>query len=233
MKFRLFSERRSALQKLRLAVFPQTCVLCETNACTTPLPVCTDCGERFRRMLKEPCADCGRPPAECICRQNRNLRFLFWYRERDAKRLLNSVKYSADRAEIRALGALLAALCTARYDAVTYVPRARKAIDRYGYDQSLLLAESVAERLELPMIATLVSRSAVEQKLLSASQREKSMRGRYAAMPAAVAMYPRLLLIDDVSTTGATLRACSALLRQAGAKSVSCAVLAKTPLLRS
>lgn len=233
MRLHVLKGRKPDPQKLRLSILPQTCVLCSTNACTTPLPVCTDCGERFRRMLKEPCADCGRPPAECICPQNRNLRFLFWYREQDAKRLISSVKYSADRAEIQALGELLAALCTGRYDAVTYVPRARKTIYRYGYDQSLLLAEAVAKRLELPMIATLVSRSVVEQKLLSASQREKSMRGRYAAMPAAIAMYPRLLLIDDVSTTGATLRACSALLRQAGAKSVSCAALAKTPLLRS
>lgn len=221
------------LQSLRLTIFPQTCVLCNRNACTTRLPVCTDCGERLRRMLKEPCADCGRPPAECTCSQNRHLRFLFWYKEQDVKRLIASVKFRADNAEIRALGEMLAVLCTGRYDAVTYVPRSHRAVYQYGYDQSMLLAEAVARRLELPMIDSLVSRSIVEQKLLSASQREKSLRGRYAAMPAAVAMYPRLLLIDDVSTTGATLRACSALLRQAGAKSVSCAALAKTPLQRT
>ena len=233
MKLHLSKPRKEDLQKLRLAIFPQTCVLCNMSACITPLPVCTDCGERFRRTLREPCADCGRPPAECICSQNKNLRFLFWYQEQDVKRLIASVKYHADRAEIRALGELLAALCTGRYDAVTYVPRSHQAVYRYGYDQSMLLAEAVASRLELPMVTALVSRSVVEQKLLSASQREKSMRGKYAAMPAAVTMYPRLLLIDDVCTTGATLRACAALLRQAGAKSVSCAALAKTPLQRT
>lgn len=224
---------RPDLQRFRLAVFPQTCVLCERNACTTPLPVCTDCGERFRRMLREPCGDCGRPPSECTCPQNKNVRFLFWYREQDVKRLIASVKYNADRAEIRALGELLAVLCTGRYDAVTYVPRGHRELHRYGYDQSMLLAEAVAGRLGLTTVTSLVSRSMVEQKLLSASQREKSMRGKYAAMPAAIALYPRLLLIDDVTTTGATLRACSALLREAGAKSVSCATLAKTPLLRA
>lgn len=220
------------LQRLRLKLFPQTCVLCERNACTTPLPVCRSCGERFRRMLTEPCPDCGLPPAECICPRNRNLRFLFWYREQDVKRLIHSVKYSADRAEIRALGELLATRCAGRYDAVTYVPRSRPDVYRYGYDQSRLLAETVAERLGLPMVAMLVSRSMLEQKLLSASQRERSMRGKYAAMPSVVSLYPRLLLIDDVSTTGATLRACSALLRKAGAKRISYAVLAKTPMYR-
>lgn len=233
MKLSLPKVRRPDLQTLRLAVLPQTCILCNRNACATRLPVCTDCGERFRRAFKEPCADCGRPPAECICPQNRSLRFLFWYKGKDVKRLISSVKYRADKAELQALGEMLAVLCTGRYDAVTYVPRSHRAIHRYGYDQSMLLAETVGGRLGLPVIISLASRSVVEQKLLSASQREKSMRGRYAAMPAAVAMYPRLLLIDDVSTTGATLRACSALLRQAGAKSVSCAVLAKTPVWRT
>lgn len=212
-------------------IFPQTCVLCGRGACTTPLPVCRDCDERFRGLLTEPCMDCGQPPAECICSRNRNLRFLFWYRGRDVKKLIASVKYSADRAEIRALGELLASLCTARYDAVTYVPRDPKALRRYGYDQSKMLAETVAERLGLPTVTSLISRAVVEQKLLSASQREKSLRGRYVPLPAAIALYPNLLLIDDISTTGATLRACSAILRQAGAKRISCAVLAKTPLL--
>lgn len=233
MKLCLPKVRKPDLQTFRLAIFPQTCVLCDRNACTTRLPVCTDCGERFRRMLKEPCANCGRPPAECVCPQNKGLRFLFWYKEQDVKRLIASVKYHADRAELQALGEMLAVLCTGHYDAVTYVPRSHRSVYRYGYDQTMLLAEAVASRLGLPVITALITRSVVEQKLLSASQREKSMRGRYAAMPSTVAMYPRLLLIDDVSTTGATLRACSALLRKAGAKSVSCAALAKTPLQRT
>lgn len=220
------------LERFRLAIFPQPCLFCE-DACTTPMPVCPDCGDRFRALLKEPCVTCGLPAPECVCPENRDLRFLFWYHQQDAKRLIASIKYRADRAEMRALGELLAALCTGHYDAVTYVPRGYSRTYRYGYDQSRLLAHAIAKRLELPLVRTLVSRSVVEQKLLSASQREKSMRGRYAPMTDAVKEYPHLLLIDDISTTGATLRACSALLRQAGAKSVSCAVLAKTPRLKS
>lgn len=229
MKPFLLKGRKPDLQRLRLTLLPQTCVLCRQSACITPLPICPDCGDRFRAMLKAPCADCGHPPAECDCPRNKYVRFLFWYRSQDVKQLVASLKYTADRAEIRALGELLAALCNGRYDAVTYVPRSQRGIRRYGYDQAHLLADAVAKRLELPLVTALVSRSVVEQKLLSASQREKSMRGRYAAMPAAVAMYPRLLLIDDVCTTGATLRACAALLRKAGATQISCAALAKTP----
>lgn len=216
-------------QRLRLQLLPQTCLLCRMNACTTPLPVCADCSGHLRAMLTKPCDVCGRPPAECVCPQNKWVRFLFWYKDEDVKQVIASLKYKIDREEARAFGELLATLCTGRYDAVTYVPRGHQGVFQYGYDQAKLLAQAVANRLELPLVTALASRSVVQQKLLSASQREKSMRGRYAAIPAEVAMYPRLLLIDDVCTTGATLHACSALLRKAGARSVSCAVIARTP----
>ena len=216
-------------QSLRLRLFPQPCVLCQNGACVTPMPICPDCAGRFRALLREPCGVCSRPASECDCLKKQHLHALFWYRSPDSRRIVRSLKYRADRAEARALGELLASLCTGRYDAVTYVPRSRARVRQYGYDQARLLAKAVADRLELPLLDTLVSRSAVEQKMLSASQREKSMRGRYAALPSAVALYPRLLLVDDVSTTGATLRACASLLRQAGARTVTLASLAKTP----
>jgi predicted amidophosphoribosyltransferase len=69
--------------------------------------------------------------------------------------------------------------------------------------------------------------SVLEQKYLSGAQREKSMYGRYRAIPKAIEHYPRLLLVDDLYTTGATMRACSRMLRQNGAKSVSCVTLAR------
>ncbi len=219
-------------QSLRLHLFPQPCLLCQDGACVTPLPICPDCADRFRALLLEPCGKCALPASECTCVQKQHLHVLFWYHSPDSKRVVQSLKYRADRAEVRALGELLASLCTGRYDAVTYVPRSRQRVRQYGYDQARLLAKAIADRLELPLLDTLASRSTVEQKLLSASQREKSMHGRYAAMPAAVALYPRLLLVDDVFTTGATMRACASLLRQAGAKAVTLASLAKTPYSR-
>lgn len=215
--------------KLPLKLFPKLCLLCRRNACLTEVPLCPDCAEAFRKLLRTPCRFCGLPAAECICPQNRKVRFLLWYGLPETNRLIGMLKHRADRTQIRFLAELLAGLCSGRYDAVTFVPRSRTGIRENGYDQSRLLALYVAKRLELPLVSTLQCRSSLQQKLLSASQREKSMKGRYAAKPAAVAAHPHLLLIDDVCTTGATLRACSSLLRKAGAKSVSCAVLARTP----
>ncbi len=218
---------KAKLYHLRRTLLPRPCMLCRRGACIHSVPVCRDCVEELRAVLKEPCRFCGLPAAECTCAQHREVRFLMWYDLPTAKKIIGMLKYDAKKERVEFLADRLAALCNGRYDGVTYVPRRPKEKRLYGYDHARLLAEAVAKRLDLPLICTLECHSHIEQKFLSASQREKSMHGRYHAFPEAVEAYPHLLLIDDVCTTGATLRGCSAILREAGAKTVSAAVLAK------
>lgn len=218
---------KAKLYQIRRVLFPRPCMLCRQGACIHSIPVCKDCVEDLRAALKEPCRFCGLPAAECICTHNKDVRFLLWYDLPLSRKLVGMLKYDAKRERVEFLADRLAALCNGRYDGVTFIPRRPKEKRLYGYDHARLLAEAVAKRLDLPLVAALECHSHLEQKFLSASQREKSMRGRYHAIPQAVEAYPRLLLIDDVCTTGATLRACSAILREAGAKTVSAAVLAK------
>lgn len=213
-------------------LMPRTCVLCRRGACLGAVPVCGYCRDSYRALLQQPCLFCGLPPAECICPHNRSVRFLFWYDSVLSHQLIAMLKYKAKKKRVQFLADRLAALCTERYDAVTFVPRRQTDIRFYGYDHARMLASCVAKRLELPLADTLVCRAAEEQKLLSASQREKSLQGQFSALPNGFAdRYPHLLLIDDMCTTGATLRVCSAALRKAGAKTVSCAVLARVPKL--
>ena len=218
---------KAKLHHVWRVLFPRPCMLCRQGACIHSIPVCKDCVEDLRALFKEPCRYCGLPAAECQCTHNKDTTFLLWYDHPTTKKLVGMLKYNAKRERVEFLADRLAALCNGRYDGVTYVPRRPKEKRLYGYDHARLLAEAIAKRLDLPLVRTLECHSHIEQKYLSASQREKSMRGRYHPIPQAVAAYPRLLLIDDVCTTGATLRACSAILREAGAKSVSTAVLAK------
>lgn len=219
------------LKKLYRLLMPRTCVICRRGACLKSVPICERCRDRYRALLHEPCLFCGLPPAECICPHNRQSRFLFWYDSPLSHQLIAMLKYNAKKARVQFLADRLAALCTERYDAVTFVPRRPSDIDHYGYDHARLLASCVASRLELPLIETLTCHTEGEQKLLSASQREKSLHGRFRAYYPSPEQYPRLLLIDDMSTTGATLRVCSANLRKAGFSTVSCAVLARVPKL--
>ena len=156
---------------------------------------------------------------------------MFWYDSPLSHQLIAMLKYNAKQSRVQFLADRLAALCTEKYDAVTFVPRRKGDVRFYGYDHARMLASCVARRLELPLIETMLCHTTTEQKLLSASQREKSLQGQYEVVFDAPAQYKHLLLIDDLSTTGATLRVCAAALRKAGFATVSCATLARVPKL--
>jgi predicted amidophosphoribosyltransferase len=98
-----------------------------------------------------------------------------------------------------------------------------------GYNQAERIALPLAKRLRLPMMPLLLvrTRSRPEQLLLSRAERWSSVKGAYAATPGARAEKLRLLLVDDVFTTGATLDACARALFAAGAASVYALTVAR------
>ena len=103
-----------------------------------------------------------------------------------------------------------------------------------GYNQSALIARSVAKALELRYEARLLQRlrNTDPQARLSASQRAKNIEGAFSASRRGKKLIEgaRVLLVDDVMTTGATLRAAAKALKEAGAKSVHGAVVARAAL---
>jgi ComF family protein len=97
-----------------------------------------------------------------------------------------------------------------------------------GFNQAQLLAVALARGSGLPLARALVrTRPTRSQVGLSAAARRQNVQGAFAALPP---VPPRAVLIDDVITTGATLRECARALRQAGAQQVSALVVAFAPL---
>jgi predicted amidophosphoribosyltransferase len=115
-------------------------------------------------------------------------------------------------------------------EAVTFVPSHWRRRLWRGFDFSPLLAEAIAAQLRLPVVDTL--RCSRHEAPLSAAQsrqqRETRAGGRYELRVAAEAIPRKLVLVDDVVTTGATLRAARAPLEQAGAE-LAAVALARTP----
>jgi predicted amidophosphoribosyltransferase len=110
---------------------------------------------------------------------------------------------------------------------VTHVPLYPARRRRRGFDQAGLLARAVAAELDLPHAALLRRvRPTPQQTRLNALQRRGNVRGAFAANGPAPA---RLLLVDDVLTTGATQGACRGELERAGAREVLLAVIAVAP----
>ena len=107
-------------------------------------------------------------------------------------------------------------------DVVTFVPMTAKEIKERGYNQSELLAEEVAKRLNLPITSTVLKiKETDKQKRLTAKERRENLKGVFAVADKTAIKGKRILLVDDVITTGATVNECSAVLKKAGATKVS------------
>ncbi|MDI6712076.1 MAG: ComF family protein [Anaerosomatales bacterium] len=111
-------------------------------------------------------------------------------------------------------------------DAVVAVPPKRSACLRRGYDHTRPLARVVAARLGAREAPLLVARERPDQRALGRSQRHENVRGAFSVR--AEARVPaKIVLVDDVMTTGATLDAAARALLEAGAKQVRAACVAR------
>lgn len=148
-----------------------------------------------------------------------------------ARRLVHALKFRGHDILVAPAGRRMAERAgrlAPGFDAVVPVPStARRNRDR-GYDPGSLLAEEVSRRLRVPFRPFLARvREAAPQSTVPAAERRRNVRGAFRASPAASGR--RLLLVDDVLTTGATAFEAAATLRAAAAASVALLVLARTP----
>lgn len=140
-------------------------------------------------------------------------------------------KYRGQLPLERPLGALLAETLQTggarHFDMVIPVPLYKDRLRERGYNQALQLARQVGSRLKIPVAPALLRRvrATASQQGLDAVTRKSNLRGAFAV--SAPLTGRRLLLVDDVLTTGATARECAAVLRKAGAASVEVAVLGR------
>jgi competence protein ComFC len=107
-------------------------------------------------------------------------------------------------------------------DVVVPVPLHRQRERERGYNQAALIAKPLAKRLGLPYKSVLLTRirPRPDKHLLSYEERWESVRGAFATRPGSQVDNLRVLLVDDVVTSGATLDSCAKTLREAGARSV-------------
>jgi competence protein ComFC len=107
-------------------------------------------------------------------------------------------------------------------DVVVPVPLHRQRERERGYNQAALIAKPLAKRLRLPYKSVLLTRirPRPDKDLLSYEERWESVRGAFATRAGSQVDNLRVLLVDGVMTSGATLDSCAKTLREAGARSV-------------
>lgn len=114
------------------------------------------------------------------------------------------------------------------FDVVTSVPISAKRRKHRGYNQSELLARAAAKLLNLPYYEYLIKTADnKEQHKLSEKQRQKNVKGVYQPINEDKIVGKNILLIDDIVTTGATLRECATVLFQSGVGVIACAAIAE------
>lgn len=116
------------------------------------------------------------------------------------------------------------------FDIVTWVPVSEKRLRSRGYDQSYLLARETARLWDTKPVKLLkkCADNPAQSSLSDASARRANVLGMYDAVEDAPIAGARVLLIDDILTTGSTLGECVRVLKDAGASQVACAALAMT-----
>jgi len=222
--------------------FPSGCRICErllTSASRVPL--CEECLASFERVPDIICEVCGRPlpglaqkdGEQLLCPACQDRMYAF-----DRARSFAVYQDAVVRAilllkfeQIEPLGAWFADQLAEVLrvegerlagDVVVPVPLHRERERERGYNQATLLSKPLARKLRLPHEAALLMRTRArpDKQVLSLEERWESVRGAFATRPGIQVDNLRVLLVDDVLTTGATLDACSRALREAGAKSV-------------
>lgn len=114
------------------------------------------------------------------------------------------------------------------FDVVTWAPVSKKRLRERGYDQSRLLAVETAKVWDVAPVTLLKkTRDNPPQSGLGAPERRGNVIGVYEAVNVERIQNARILLIDDIVTTGSTLAECVRVLKEAGAQSVVCACLAQ------
>lgn len=113
-------------------------------------------------------------------------------------------------------------------DSITWVPLSRRRLRSRGYDQARILAEATALRLGLPCERLLEKRvdTRPQSGMGGAEKRRENARGVYACCAPERVAGKRILLIDDIVTTGATLSECALTLKKAGCAEVFAAAAA-------
>lgn len=113
------------------------------------------------------------------------------------------------------------------FDLVTWVPVSPFRRLSRTYDQSRVIAEAVSKAIDLPLVKTLRKiKHNRRQSTLSGDKRKQNIVNAFSAVHIDKIKNARILLIDDIVTTGSTLSECAAVLRKAGARDIVCLTIA-------
>jgi ComF family protein len=210
------------------------------------LPLCEGCSSSFIQITSPLCPVCGRPFAsgterDHVCEDCLRKRPFFekarapYLYEGSLLTAIHEFKYAEKTYLARPLGLLLSSFAKTwlhghRKLLVMPVPLHPKRLRERGFNQSLLLADRVAETLDADLDFSSLKRIRYTkpQTGLGSKERKRNVRKAFGVSSREAVKGREVLLVDDVATTGSTLNECARTLKRAGCRQVFCLVLART-----
>jgi len=212
--------------RLLYILFPRRCIYCD-KVIGVHARACKSCKETLPVMEGPYCHRCGRTRSLCLCKQHKkhfDTAVAAMMYVDGAKRAIYALKKEDDADLIYTMAQEMVSSLRARADAasldvVTFIPMRKRDLRERGFNQSQLLAKDIARELRLPCKPLLTKiYDTVSQKTLPPIERSGNVLGVFEASPAAKGK--RILLVDDLITTGYTLHECAKMLKIRGAEAV-------------
>ena len=225
-------------------VFPPACQVCRTPGV---FPLCGACRAGFRAIRPPICQKCGKPLRgspdlvfTCIPCRHRRLRFTCaraaGVYEGALREAIHALKFGGRRALAEPLGTMMVEVAAtderlSSAELVVPVPLHASRLRERGFNQSEMLAVEIAQGLDRPLCTNLLERTRLTapQSGLLLDDRRANVRGAFTRT--ALTWAGRILLVDDVISTGSTVSECARALRGCGASEVCVLTVAMAVLV--
>ena len=229
------SEKKMKWKEMLLSIFfPRRCPLCDEvilyeekicKKCAKKVPyikepVCKRCGKQLENERQEYCADCGRKIHHFT-----QGKAVFLY-QKEMKLSMYRFKYAGKREYVD----FYVQEAVKRYEnwikkigieVIVPVPVHRRRKRERGYNQAEVFAKALGKEINIPVNSEVISRikNTAPQKELTVVQRKDNLKGAFQ-VGANIVKYNKILLVDDIYTTGATIDTIAELLKRTGAEEV-------------
>ena len=209
------------IQKIANLIFPPKCILCQKLLAKDETDLCHSCRSEEEEFIKS------------------NMRISFvagwtslWYYTNKVRHSILLYKFYNRRHYGAVYGRLLAMKLAAKplcdYDLLTWVPISARRRWIRGYDQVEIIAQVVGQELGTPAVPLLhkIRHTKPQSSIHSAAARRANISGAFAVLDPTLIAGKKILLIDDIITTGSTVSECARMLGTYGAENVYCAAVA-------
>ncbi len=206
--------------------------------------LCKKCYKEYLELKRRRCSVCNKPLYECSCSND-------YLRKHSVKKVIKVFRYGKSDEYLSGNHLIYSLKQDYRHDVIAFlsdklsnaikksitklngndfiianIPRRKEAIRMFGYDHARLLAKEVAGKLDIQFIPLLYSKSKKAQKEAVSEERFKNVEYEYNVYEDFSLKGKRVILVDDIITTGASMAKGAAMIKALGAKEVIGATLA-------